>query len=419
MATSSVELREERAALVKQARDTWSEAEKREGGHTEEDKQAFDRAMDDADKLLDRAKKLERLESAESDLDAPGERRSKPIETPPVESRASGPDEKAMVGDFRQWLKTGEVRQSLRPDQARFPELRDTIIGTDAKGGYLVAPVMVTRDLVESINDQVFIRNLATVRKVTEAKKLGIRKLTSKMAAADWTTEVGPVVEDTTMAFDRRDLEPYMLTKLAKMSYRTMYLASDAESIIREELAYAFAITQEKAFLTGDGVSKPLGVFTASASGISTARDVATSNTATALTADGLIDAKYSLKSAYMNDPSLAWIFHRDALKMIRKLKNSGTGEYVWTAGLQAGQPDRILDVPFYMSEYAPNTFTTGLYVGIIGAFRWYWIAEVVDFVIQRLTELYAATNEIGFIGRIWVDGAPILEEAFARVKLA
>ena len=39
--------------------------------------------------------------------------------------------------------------------------------------------------------------------------------------------------------------------------------------------------------------------------------------------------------------------------------------------------------------------------------------------MIQRLVELYAGTNEVGFIGRRWVDGSPVLEEAFSRLKLA
>ena len=38
---------------------------------------------------------------------------------------------------------------------------------------------------------------------------------------------------------------------------------------------------------------------------------------------------------------------------------------------------------------------------------------------IQRLVELYAATNQVGFIGRMELDGMPVLEEAFVRVKLA
>jgi HK97 family phage major capsid protein len=82
------------------------------------------------------------------------------------------------------------------------------------------------------------------------------------------------------------------------------------------------------------------------------------------------------------------------------------------------GTPDRILEVPYVMSEYAPSTFTTGLYVGIIGDFSFYWIADSLKLEIQRLDELYAVTNQVGFIGRSETDGLPVLAEAFARVKL-
>jgi HK97 family phage major capsid protein len=71
------------------------------------------------------------------------------------------------------------------------------------------------------------------------------------------------------------------------------------------------------------------------------------------------------------------------------------------------------------MSEFAPNTFTTGLYVGIVGDFSFYWIVDALSFVLQRLVELYAESNQAGFIGRYEGDAQPVLEEAFARVKLA
>jgi HK97 family phage major capsid protein len=421
MAVSSVELREKRAGIVAQARTITDKAGAEDRELTAEESEAFDRHMEAVDKMKVEIDRHEKLEAAEADLEAAVERVGRPLAG---ESRGERQGrELATVadrqrGDFRHWMASGEVRESLRPNQGRaVAEYRDTVIGTDAKGGYLIAPVQVTADLVRTISDQVFVRRLATIRTVTEAKKLGIRKLVTHMADANWTTEVGAVTEDTTMAFDRRDLEPYLLTKLAKMSLRTMYLATDAEGIIRDELAYKFAITQEKAFLTGTGSSQPLGVFVASASGISTGRDVAAA-AINAVAADDLINTKYNLRSGYLNSRTLAWIVHRDLVKAVRKLKDT-TNQYLWSPGLAQGDPDRILDIPFYMSEYAPNTFTTGLYVAILGDFRFYWVAEVQDLVIQRLVELYSGTNEVGFIGRIWVDGAPILEEAFSRLKLA
>ena len=46
------------------------------------------------------------------------------------------------------------------------------------------------------------------------------------------------------------------------------------------------------------------------------------------------------------------------------------------------------------------STFTLGLYVGIIGDFSRYWIADSLALQMQRLVELYAATNQVGIIGR-------------------
>jgi HK97 family phage major capsid protein len=225
------------------------------------------------------------------------------------------------------------------------------------------------------------------------------------------------------MAFDRRDLEPQLMSKLALVSLRTLMLSSDAEKEVVDELGYKFGITEEKGFITGDGSGKPLGIYTASASGISTGRDV-TASSATAFTADNLIDVKFSLKQGYQRDKSTAWVVSREFIKRARKLKVASTTggndlEYVWQPGLTEGAPDKILDIPYYMSEYAPNTFTTGLYVAVLGAFRFYRIAQLADVMLQRLTELYAGTNQVGFIGRRWVDGSPVLEEAFARLKLA
>ncbi len=107
----------------------------------------------------------------------------------------------------------------------------------------------------------------------------------------------------------------------------------------------------------------------------------------------------------------------RDVLAVIAKLKD-GEGQYLWRESVRAGEPDRLLNLPVMMSEYAPNTLTTAQYVGALGDFSHYWIADALDMQIQRLVELYAETNQTGFIGRKETDGMPVLAEAFVRVKL-
>jgi HK97 family phage major capsid protein len=285
------------------------------------------------------------------------------------------------------------------------------------KGGALVAPLQVADRLIKFVDDEVFVRRYAYRTVVTNADGLGAPELTSDPADADWTSELATGGNDSTMALGRRELRPHPLAKRIKVSNKLMRLtAGGIEGLVLQRLAYKFAITDEKAFLTGDGVQKPLGVFTASADGITTARDVSTDNTTTAITADGLINVKHSIKGQYW--ARLRWLFHRDAIRNIRKLKD-GNGQYIWAPGLAGGIPDRILESPYDMSEYAPNTFTTGLYVGLIGDWSQYWIVDALDLTIQRLVELYAETNQTGFIGRMETDGAPVLAEAFARVKLA
>ena len=91
-------------------------------------------------------------------------------------------------------------------------------------------------------------------------------------------------------------------------------------------------------------------------------------------------------------------LFHRDAVKQITKLKD-GDGQYIWRQSVREGEPDTLLGLPMTISEWAPNTFTTGLYVGLLGDFQHYWIVDALAMQVQRLNELYAETNQVGFIG--------------------
>src|SRR5678815_5601038 len=112
-------------------------------------------------------------------------------------------------------------------------------------------------------------------------------------------------------------------------------------NLIIDRFKDKFGVTMEKKYMTGSGAGQPLGVFTASANGISTGRDVSTDNTTTAPTFDGLTNAKYTLKPQYW--PTAKWLFHRDTVKVIAKIKDS-TNNYIWRESVRAGEPDRILN---------------------------------------------------------------------------
>ena len=289
----------------------------------------------------------------------------------------------------------------------------------DSTGGFLLAPEQFVARLIQDLDNMVWFRQFATIIPVVGAEGIGVPSLDTDIGDTTWTTELKVGTEDSSMVFGKRKLTPHPLARYIKVSKDLLRSAAlSVEAIVRERLGYKFGTVQETAFMTGSGAGSPLGIFTASANGINTGQDVSTDNTSTAITADGLVNAKYALTSPWLNSGNLRWVFHRDAVKMIRKLKD-GEGQYLWQPGLVLDRPDMILGTPVLVSEYAPNTFTSLLYVGLIGDLSHYWIAENMSLDIQRLVELGALTNQDYFIGRMSLDGMPVLEKAFVRVQLA
>lgn len=360
---------------------------------TGEENTAFDALMDERDQLdatIDRAERV---------LD---DDRDKVDDLPDDAQRGD-----AQLKAFRTYLLNG--RHALSEQQVRVLNA-----GSDPEGGFLMAPQQFVQQLLKAVDDMVAIRRLATVQQLTTAESLGVPTLDTDLNDADWTSELATGSQDDSLRFGKRELRPNPLAKRVKISRTLLRRAAiNPETIVRERLEYKFAVTQEKAFMTGDGNKKPLGLFTASDQGIPTSRDVNTGS-ATGFTADGLIDAKYTLKSQYW--AKARWLFHRDAIRLVRKLKDLN-GQYVWAPGLTADRPDSILEVPYEVNEYVPNTFTNGNYVGMIGDYSFYWIADALSMDIQRLVELYAEANQVGFIGRLETDAMPVLAEPFVRLK--
>jgi HK97 family phage major capsid protein len=382
-------------------------------GLSADDSAQYDRIMEQFDARMADAKRLERDASAASavaQLSAPQQRLG-------IGGTASASDvEQRQLQLVRQWFKGGVLSAAER---------KDLSAGVDAQGGYLVAPAVLADGIIKFIDDEVYLRRLSTVIPMDVGTELIAPTWDVDPADADWLTEVASVTTDTSMRTGLRTLRPTRLSKEVKIS-RTLVNQSriNIEQWVQARLAYKFGITEEKAFLTGTGASgQPLGVFTASAQGIPTSRDTTAAAT-TSFTADNILDTKHALKAAYWSRPATRWCMHRDTIARIRKLKD-GNGNYLWSPGLgpgggiTQGLPATICDVPYVVSEYAPNTFTTGQYVLMIGDFSYYYIAETGRYELQVLAELYASTDQIGYIGRTYVDGQPVLAEAFQRLKLA
>lgn len=395
------ELRDKRGQLVQQGRELLDRAEAEKRELTPEEQAQWDTLMAEQENLRQQIEREERQVELDREMAGRAYENSQ---------RQQPPSEEGQMAAFRSYLRGGFA--ALTSEEARQLQA-----GVATEGGFLVAPEQFVNQLIKAVDNAVYMRQMATKFAVPNAVSLGVPTLDTDPGDATWTTELATGAEDTAMRFGKRELTPHPLAKRIKISKKLLQVSVlPIDQIVMSRLAYKFAITQEKAFLTGSGSNQPLGVFTASNDGIPTSRDVNTGNTATALTFDGLIEAKYTLKGQYWGNAS--WMFHRDALKMLAKLKD-GEGSYIWRQSVREGEPDTLLGKPFIMSEYVPNTFSASLYVGMFADFSHYWIADALNMQIQRLVELYAETNQEGYILRAETDGQPTLAEAFVRVTLA
>ena len=406
------DLQQKRGVAVTQMREMLEKCKKSDRARSVEEEAQFEgwnKEVDDLGSKIDQLRKEDAAGKRVAALDAEMRAFTPAPVSGPVSTTAAPDHATEQRAAFSKYVRAGLPGLNAN-------EVRALQADLNTQAGYLIPPEQFVGELIKFVDNATVIRGMARKFTLAGAASMGFPELTTDMAAPAWTSEIGAYSEDSSLAVGKREMSPNQLTKGIKVSTKLLNNAPGVESLVAERLAYQFAITEEAAFATGTGAGQPLGLFTASANGVSTARDVSTGNSTSAFVADNLMDNLYSLKPQHQ--AKAQWLMHRDAVKMARKLKD-GSGQYLWQPGLLGSNPDSLLAKPVVMSEYAPNTFTTLLYVAIVGNFDYYWICDVPSaFTLQRLVELYAATGQVGFIGRSFCDGAPVLAEAFSRVKL-
>lgn len=405
----SVQLRQERKKLIEDNRTLLNKADAEKREFTAEENQEYEKRDADIDALDSKIERIEKQEEREKSLgDFVSDKRvSNPADEPETPEKESKEIQKRA---FSKFLLHGK-------DSLSREEVRALNVTTGSQGGYLQAPEVFVQELLKDVDNRVFIRQRASKFTLTSGQSLGVPTLVGRASAATRGGEAQTPTENTGISFGKRELKPLELFSLIKVSEKLMRASAlPIDQIVRNEIAYSFAITEEQEFFTGSGAGQALGLFTASSDGISTGRDVSTGNTTTAVTFDNLIDVQEHVKEQYQS--ACEWFGSRALAKMVRKLKDN-YGQFIWEESGKAGAPSMLLGKPYTRSEYVPSTFSASQYVGIYGDFSNYWIADSLNLQIKELGELYAASFQIGFRVLAEMDGAPAREEAFARIQLA
>lgn len=292
-------------------------------------------------------------------------------------------------------------------------QLKDLVEGSDTAGGFLV-PEDFRAEIVRGLPDAVVVRSRARVvqtsRDVVKAPKItGNGNSYSSAVRLTWGAETPTAAShETDPTFGQVAIPVHTAMASTQISLDLMEdSAFPVDQMLRELYVEAFALGEDDEFLTGDGNGKPQGITEAASQGVITAVN---SGNATLLTADGLIDLQYALPPQYW--PNAIFTMNAtSAGKAIRKLKD-GAGDYLWQRGLSAGEPDTLLGKPVAYSAFMPDVAASA-YPVVYGDYRHYWIADRVGMTLQRLAEMYAEQNMVGFVARKRVGGQVVLPAAF------
>lgn len=334
--------------------------------------------------------RMEQMEAMENEL-------NKPVNTPIVA--------KPMKADGKEKAKTGLASDEYREGmlgalRSNFKQVSNVLQeGVDADGGYLV-PEEYDKRLIDVLEEENIMRNLAT--KITTSGEHKINIAATKPAAS-WIEEGGTLTfGDAT--FDQILLDAHKLHVAIKVTEELLYdSAFPLENYIITQFGKALANAEEDAFLNGDGVGKPLGLFADKGGG-----QVAEILTA-ALKADDIINLVYVLKRPYRKMAS--FIINDKNIAAIRKLKDNN-GAYMWQPSVQAGEPDRLFGYPLHTSAYAPENAIA------FGDYKYYNIGDRGTRSFKQLVELFAGNGMIGYVAKERVDGKLILPEAVQILKL-
>ena len=390
-----LELREKRAKAWDAAKQFLDAKRGADGMLSEEDTATYDKMEQDVMNLGKEIERLERQAAIDAEL-------SKATSTPLTGKPGAkmGKDETEKTGRASDEYK-GSFWNAMRV-KAPMPSVLNALQeGTDSEGGYLV-PDEFERTLVEALEEENVFRTLAHVIRTSS----GDRKIpvVASKGSASWVDEEG-AYQESDDAFSQVSIGAYKLGTMIKVSEELLAdSVFDLEAYISKEFARRIGAREEESFFNGDGKGKPLGILAAAGG----AEVGVTAASATAITADEVIDLFYSLKAPYRKNA--VWLLNDATVKQIRKLKDS-TGQYLWQPSLVAGTPDTILGRPVKTSAFMP-TAAAGAKTIAFGDFKYYWIADRQGRTFKKLSELYAANGQVGFMGTQRVDGKLILPEA-------
>jgi len=256
-----------------------------------------------------------------------------------------------------------------------------------ADGGYLVDPQ--TADSIRSM--LVSTSSLRAIANVVQVESTSFDVLVDRSeVGSGWATETAAATETATPTIERISIRLHELAAMPKASQRLLDdSAFDVEGWLAGKIANRFIRAEAAAFVSGDGVDKPKGILlpakVANASwtwgslgyvATGAAADFATTNPA-----DCIINLVYALGADYRANGS--FVMNSKTAGAVRKMKDAD-GRFLWSDGLAAGEPARLMGYPVLICEDMPDVAANAFPVAFGDFATGYTVAERPDLRILR-----------------------------------
>lgn len=393
-----LELRGRRNTLWEQTK-AFLEEHRGENGLVASDAvEQYDRMAQEVKALGAEIERLEQQAQVDAQLAAPT---SRPVSGKPM-----------IMTEERAATKTGtkeytEAFWNMIRNRGNYGEVHNALsVGEDSEGGFTV-PDEFERKLVEALEGNNIFRGMATViRTSSGTRKIPIAEDTGE---ASWIDE-GEEIPESDTTFGQTMLSAYKLGTMIKISNELLNdSAFDLASYIARRFGVRMGNAEERAFITGDGVGKPLGLLDDAGAKVGV-----TAAKTTAISFDEVFQLYYALKAPYRKK---AEFLCNEALVLQLMTIKDNNGNYIWKPGLDIGKPDTLLNRPLKTSAFMPEV-AAGNKVMAFGDYSYYWIADRQNRTFRRLNELYARTDQVGFLTTQRVDGKLILPEAVQVLQM-
>lgn len=331
---------------------------------------------------------------------------SRPALATRVETEA--PHQKA----FSAYLRSGDD-DGLRGLEVESKAMSSAVA---ADGGYLVGP-QVADEIRNVLIATASIRSVASVVTV-DATSYDVL-IDRADIGAGWASETAALTETSTPVIDRITIPLHELSALPKASQRLLDdSAFDIEGWLAGRIADKFSRSEAAAFVNGDGADKPRGFLSyptlTNASWAWGSLGYVPSGAAgafpTSNAADAIVNLVYALGAAYR--AGAVFVMNSKTTGTVRKLKD-GDGRFLWSDGLAAGEPARLLGYPVLIAEDMPDIAANAMAVAFGNFAAGYTIAERPD--LRVLRDPFSAKPHVLFYATKRVGGAV---SDFAAIKL-